>query len=288
MKRLNPFTGIVFLCLMVNLAFGNPSDDLLGIQRTLTYYYDGAALHSIEALVKAYHPRARMTYVDVDNGTYEKFEVGRYLSMLSETEPVYRNRSIKILSLDITGDAAMVKTRITFHDRGMRLNDYLSLHKMEGEWRIVSRTSLKEYATFEKEKLVLWDKTLARDQKEINQVLDTYLQGGDQGNSSVMKAVFHPQAEVTYIDPRKGTCHMVSLVDYLDMYDHSPNIYKKRSHEVLSVDITGNMAVAKVQITYKKSHGKVTDYISLIKTDGGWSIMHKATNKEKRALLAPV
>ncbi|MDX2245901.1 MAG: nuclear transport factor 2 family protein [Bacteroidia bacterium] len=266
-----------------------PSDDLLDIQRTLNYYYEGAALHSVEVLARAYHPQARMIYVDIQTGKYEKFEVGNYLSTLASTHPIIHEKNIRILSLDITGNTALVRTCITFEGKGMRINDFLTLHQTEGEWRIMSRTSYKEYASFEKPKTALWDKELAKDQREVNEVLNTYLLGGDRRDAAVLRTAFHPQAEVTYTDPRKETCFIVSLADYLHMYDSGENReVQKRKHEVVSVDITGNMAVAKIRIQYKRFQGVVTDYITLVKTEGSWSIILKATDKEKGAMLAPV
>ncbi|MEZ4775569.1 MAG: nuclear transport factor 2 family protein [Bacteroidia bacterium] len=280
---------IISFSLLPNLQAAYPSDDLIDIQRTLNYYYEGAALHSVEVLARAYHPQARMVYVDTKTGRYEKFEVGDYLRTLADSHPVVHEKSIRILSLDITGNTALVKTCITFSGKGMRIIDFLTLHQMEGEWRIVSRTSFKEYATFEKTKTLLWDKAFAQDQREVNDVLNTYLLGGDRSDATVLRTAFHPQADVTYTDPRKETCYIVSLADYLHMYDNQENRdLQKRKHKVLSVDITGNMAVAKISIKYKRFQGMVTDYITLVKTDGKWSIILKATDKEKSAFLAPV
>ena len=292
----SPLSILVSLLLLAQFSFANYPDNWINpkteraIQRTLTYYFYGDGIHDIETLTKAYHPQAYLTYVDVNTGKYEKFHVGDYLSTLAGKKAHPVKRILKVRHMDITGHAAQVKTEIIYPDRGMRINDYLTLHYLEEEWRIVSRTSYKEFASFETEKIPFWKKSLHENHQQINQVLEKYLEGGDENNPEALKTAFHPQADLSYIDPRKGTYHSVNFDDYLNqkLYTTPEKVTPKRNHEIQSVDITGNIAVAKIRIRYKRYKASVTDYVSLIKSDGKWRIIHKATDKEKKAILAPV
>ena len=264
----------------------NPEDER-SIQRTLTYYFYGDEIHDIEVLTKAYHPQAYLTYVDVESGEYEKFHVGDYLSTLAESKTSHVKRKLTVEKMDVTGNAAIVKTQILYPTRGMKISDYLSLHKMEGEWRIVSRTSYKEYASFEKERIPFWKRSVHEEHQKINSVLATYLKGREEHDSKALETAFHPNAAFTYIDPRKGTYHNVEFDAYLQM-NNTPGDIPKRNYEIKAIDITGNIAVAKIKIRYKRYKASVTDYVSLVKSAGKWRIIHKASDKEKKALLAPV
>lgn len=265
------------------------SDERALVLKTLNFYFDGVTLYDLDALAVAYHPRAHLTYVDMKSGKYEKFEVGYFLSSIAERPHKYIDRTIELLRIDITGNMAFAKTRILFDDKSQRITDYLSLHKMEGEWRIVSRTSYKEQATFLRNRGE-WaaNKQLIKDQKAVDKVLHTYLKAGETHDLEGFKQAFHQDAAMSFIDPRKGTYHTVSMDDYLDMHANIEGEPYKRQHEILSVDITGNMAVAKLEIRYKKRKASVTDYVYLIKNNGDWTITHKATDKEKMAMNIPL
>ena len=101
-------------------------DDRKQILKVLTYYFYGEHLHAIDELARAYHPQAYLTYIDVNTGNYQKFHIGSYLSQLAETPREVMERDLKIVDLDITGNAAMVKTQLTYSNQGKRINDYLS------------------------------------------------------------------------------------------------------------------------------------------------------------------
>ena len=114
------------------------------------------------------------------------------------------------------------------------------------------------------------------------------MQARDDNDTRMLKLALHPEVEFTYVDPRHGKFHAVSLNDYLDMQTAAFDQHYKYNFDILSVDITGNTAVVKVKNYFRKHKASITDYIFLIKIKGNWIITHKSSYKEPRALLLPV
>lgn len=134
------------------LRAGSPTEkvdpEYQKICRTINYYFHGVAMYDIGALEKAYHPDANLSFIDNETGVLEQFTARQYFAMIAEAPHVVHERSLNVKSIDITGNAALVKTEIIYDRRGQRISDYLSLLKVDGVWKIVNRTSYKDYATF--------------------------------------------------------------------------------------------------------------------------------------------
>ena len=60
-------------------------------------------------------------------------------------------------------------------------------------------------------------------------------------------------------------------------FDPSKNVWK---HNFASVDVTGNVAAVKVELSKDGKH-IYTDYLSLIKFESGWKIVAKVYNKHE-------
>ena len=270
-------------------AVDNEKEDIGLIKRTIQFYFFGAYIHDVDKLSIAYHPQAQLTYVDVETGVYNNLHVGQYLSMMANTDFHNPKQDLKILKIDIAGKAAMVRTQILFPTLGKRVNDLLSLLKIDGEWRIVRRTSYKEYASFDREHLTARKRERWVDNHEsIQTVIKNYMIDSDNCNLETMKTYMHPDVLFTYVDPRKGSFHKISMDHYLNLHEEAANRKYKRQYEIESVEIAGNTAIAKVKVKYRKQRTSVIDYISFVKIRGNWKIIHKATHKEAGALLIPV
>ena len=280
--------SISFSCLHAKNV-KSESEDIRLIKKTIQYYFFGAYIHNVEKLAEAYHPQAQLTYVDVETGKYNNLHVGQYLSSMKNTEFHNAKQELKIQKIDITGKAAMVRTQILFPTQGKRVNDLLSLLKIEKEWRIVRRTSYKEYASFKDgpisaKKQSKW----VNDHEGIQLVIKKYMTDSDKCNLETMKTYLHPDVAFTYVDPRKGTFHKIYMENYLDLHQEAATRKYKRHYEIVSVEIAGNTAIAKVRVKYRKQRTSVTDYISFVQIRGKWKIIHKSTHKEAGAMLIPV
>ena len=113
--------------------------DLVAIEAVVEAYFEGLYLSDTKRLERAFHPSARIMGYDegklIDNpiDTFIAF-VGRVTPPAEEGEAF----DMEIVSVDIQGSAAAVKVADLY--KGLRFTDYLSLLKIDGTWKIVSKT----------------------------------------------------------------------------------------------------------------------------------------------------
>lgn len=255
------------------------------IFRTLNYYFHGVNMYDVNALKKAYHPDANFSFIDNETGALEQFSASQYFTLIGEAEHVVHQRSLHLKSIDVTGKAALVRTEIIYDKKGQRINDYLSLLKIDGEWKIVNRTSYKDYASFGKRNDKHGDQE--RERKGIDKVVWTYLAGAHDHDLNAFESALHPAAEVAFVNERSGLLQAISRPEYMTLHAGLTDEQLGLRQEILSLDRVGDMATAKVHTFYKRYKAATTDYLVLMKTEGQWQIVHKITHKDKKAFLAP-
>jgi hypothetical protein len=122
------------------------------------------------------------------------------------------------------------------------------------------------------------DKT---DLELIQQTVQYYFDGLYHSDIEKLNKAFHPKAQV--IGYFQGTLMIESLEQFLEFVKATPapsmngEDYDMR---IVSVDMTGNEAVAKVEDLY--SGFRFTDYLSLLRIDGTWFIIHKTFYHEPK------
>lgn len=107
------------------------------VQAVVHLYVDGMAIAHEGALRKAFHPKASI--IGHYHGAVKWMTLDEFIGAVAseETAPADAQPLIQIESLDVTGEAAMVKVVDEF--AGMRFSDYLSLLKIDGRWVIVNK-----------------------------------------------------------------------------------------------------------------------------------------------------
>lgn len=114
-----------------------PNDDRDEIYQTVQHYFDGMMQAKPEILRMAFHPEARLIGVGRD-GKAMIIPFERWAASWEGRDPrdvaKYENT---IVSADIAGTAASVKTDLVWPD--VHYVDYLSLLKLDGEWKIVNK-----------------------------------------------------------------------------------------------------------------------------------------------------
>lgn len=109
------------------------------VRSTVEDYLQGSYAGDVEKLRKAFHPQASVIGNFGKNFMYSNLE--EFLAWVagspkaSESDQEY---DMTLVSIDITGDAAMAKVNDMF--LGFRFTDYLSLVKVGGAWVIVNKT----------------------------------------------------------------------------------------------------------------------------------------------------
>jgi hypothetical protein len=124
--------------------------------------------------------------------------------------------------------------------------------------------------------------TMSEDEAAIRQTVQLYFDGGTKLNDA-----FHPDARMLYV--KEGKFQLVPIGDFIAKsiaYSSKPKDAAAVDpvKRVASVDVAGNAAVAKLEIT--KPGWVVTDYMSLLKVDGRWVIVNKIFDSAPTATAA--
>lgn len=110
------------------------NSDLQLIENTINYYFDGMTTHNAESFEKAFHPNATMKWVDKK---YEEVNAVEALSSyVKANDPVKTKTSI--LTINISGDAANAQLELEYDT--FSYIDFMHLLKIDGTWKIVSKT----------------------------------------------------------------------------------------------------------------------------------------------------
>lgn len=257
-----------------------PSDvERESICRTLTLYFNGFELNDPEALARAYHEQARFTMIEPDQNGYEVLEFGAYLSAIADHPPKTMNRTLSVKQLEWTGNVAYVHAVIEYSGRGQRIHDYLLLQKEEEDWKIVNRTSVREFASFDEEE---GDELRSREILSLEQELMAMIKSRQEEEHFYLSA-FAPHGDVSFVDPREGILTRLDMAGYEDLLEtQEPTRRVKQSFDFLHV--SREVVVIKVRTKVPKFGCFLVDYMTLVSDGESWKIIHKATHKPNRAI----
>ena len=118
------------------------------------------------------------------------------------------------------------------------------------------------------------------DEQAIRNTIQTYFDGTYESDAGKIRAAFHPSAKITgYLE---DGLHEMSLDDFAGFVaDQQPSPREKGEPErleIVSIDIAGNTAAARVREDYLGL--TFLDSISLLKVDDTWSIYNKLFHVE--------
>lgn len=131
---------MLVLALAAGAAAQQPSEERL-VREAVETYLHGLKFNDVESLKKAFHPEAKLFFVKKDGSlgqlTQEQWYKGFAASAGKEEEG-----ELKIVEVDITGNAASVKVREEYPNSVY--TDYISLLKLGGAWKIVNKVYMAE------------------------------------------------------------------------------------------------------------------------------------------------
>ena len=107
----------------------------------------------------------------------------------------------------------------------------------------------------------------------------TYFDGVRRSDTGLAHKAFHPV--VTMYSVRDGKFTPRSIPDWLAaIAERAPRPPAPDSHprRVVSVDVSGNAAMAKLELEYPDA--RIVDYMSLLKIDGEWIIVGKIFDRQ--------
>ena len=119
------------------------------------------------------------------------------------------------------------------------------------------------------------------DEAAIRQTVQYYFDGGKTRDTLTLRKAFHPDARMLFA--RDGKLVVVPIGEYITRVGSEslkPGEMDSTERKVVSVDVVGDAAVAKLQL--KRPTAVLIDYMSLLKVDGRWMIVNKIFSRETR------
>ena len=114
------------------------------VRQAIEHYFRGHATGDGQHFQKVFHPEAKLFWMR--DGKFTQRTSADYIAGASgKPAPDEAQRKRSIESIDITGNAAVVKVLLDYPSA--RLTDYMSMLKIDGEWKIVNKTFVSEPKT---------------------------------------------------------------------------------------------------------------------------------------------
>lgn len=105
----------------------------------------------------------------------------------------------------------------------------------------------------------------------IRETIEQYFRGDIDRDVDRLRAAFHPTA-ILQTSGEDGRLSVLRQPEWHESVRRTPD-RERPDARILEIDRTGNAAMAKTQLVF--SHGQFTDYLSLLKLEGGWVIVNK-------------
>lgn len=132
-------TIISMLLLALPLAAQAPSAGAedAAVRAAIEHYFRGHATGDGAHFRNVFHPESKLFFVR--DGKFMQWTSEEYIGRASgKPAPDEAERKRVIDWIDVTGDTAVVKLRLLYP--GVTFTDYMSLLKIDGEWKIVNKT----------------------------------------------------------------------------------------------------------------------------------------------------
>ncbi|GAC17662.1 nuclear transport factor 2 family protein [Paraglaciecola arctica] len=262
-------TNKLFISILLLLTFGlnaqqsTPVNDIESITVPLENYLGGHLKGDKSMLGKALHSEGKLSYLR--DGKYAKLEFPDYLSgmkLRNLDDGVRRIPYIK--SIEVTGNVAIAKLVLDYSS--ILFTDYMTLLNINGEWKITNKIA---YSVRDPQN----NKVERANIIEVMAPLKRYMLAYNNGDTEHLSAVFHNKANIMSIS--KGQYKTLTLKRYIESFKHLKSKGEGMiSHQIQSIDTTGNAAIAKVILNFPNSI--ITQYLSLLKIDGEWKIVNNA------------
>lgn len=113
------------------------------------------------------------------------------------------------------------------------------------------------------------------DESAVKACLENYM----SGEGSRVEKAFDPSASMKYIDVQSGEFKDVPIADFIARIKANTSA-PKRKIEIVSMNIEGNAAQAKIKIETEKAI--LYDYMNLLKINNEWKIVSKIFSRKDK------
>lgn len=118
------------------------SGEEAAVREALSFYIRGHATGDRETMARAFHPEAHLTFVEPD-GSLRTVSLEQFLSGMSGRSAPDEDQRIRTIEwVDVGGTTAVGKIILDYPT--VSFVDYMSLHKVDGEWKIVHKSYHRE------------------------------------------------------------------------------------------------------------------------------------------------
>ena len=131
----------ILLMFAISTYAQSEKDEKEAIAHTIQLYFDGMIERDRSKLEEAFHPEARLIGYRGENFTITSFEEWARGTAKGEKRDLKQHTN-KLLDLDLKGYTALAKTELFWP--GIYYFDYLTLIKIDGQWKIVHKTWYEE------------------------------------------------------------------------------------------------------------------------------------------------
>jgi len=104
----------------------------------------------------------------------------------------------------------------------------------------------------------------------IGKTVSYYLDGGTNNDFETLKKAFHETATMRFV--RDGKFQSVNVIEFFQNV-MKPGRKQNRKTRILSIDISGNVATAQLEIEYPTF--SFIDHMGLLKIENEWLIVNK-------------
>ena len=269
MKR-SAFISTLLLTIFAYCLSGNAlanSSEIEAVRKPLESYMMGLKTNEAKYMQTAKHTEGKISYIR--DGKLNKILFPDYFKrMKPRTYKDEDQRERYIESIEITGSVAVAKLIVKYPY--IHYTDYMTLHKMNGEWKITNKIV---YALRDPKN----NKALRPDIEAAKIPLQQFIASLKTHNVELMKTVFYTEGNVMYM--YGGKLSTIPFPKYIADFPKTPSQDEpKRSRRIESIQITGNIGIGKLVLEYPDV--KFTDYMSLMRINGEWKITNKASNME--------
>ncbi|QCX01537.1 nuclear transport factor 2 family protein [Aggregatimonas sangjinii] len=134
-------TYFLTILLIATVTAGRAQTEEEAIKFALQSYIDGSSYSDPEKIAAPFYDDARMFLYKEDQPLYI-LSVPDYCAFFENRERgKFNGRTGNILSVDRENDIATAKVEILIADRDMRFIDMFLLKKLNGEWKIISKSA---------------------------------------------------------------------------------------------------------------------------------------------------
>ena len=111
-------------------------------------------------------------------------------------------------------------------------------------------------------------------------IADHYFKAHATGSGEPLKGTFVEEGRMMWV--QDGQLRTRASADYIAGFPGKPAADEaQRKRRVVMTDVTGDVAVAKVELDYPD--GKFIDYFTLARLGGQWKIIHKSFQRQPKA-----